>query len=117
MTNFQVSPETVEVLAANGITTLFPIQARSYQPIMDGNDMVGKARTGTGKTLSFALPVVELLLAEKKATTSGRRAPRALILAPTRELAVQVERVVSMLCRDQLTSLCVYGGTEMRTQG
>eukprot|EP01127_Copromyxa_protea_P012512 TRINITY_DN327_c0_g1_i1.p1 TRINITY_DN327_c0_g1~~TRINITY_DN327_c0_g1_i1.p1 ORF type:complete len:750 (+),score=248.34 TRINITY_DN327_c0_g1_i1:65-2314(+) len=118
VSKFRVSPETVEALAASGITTLFPIQARAFDSIYDGLDMVGKARTGTGKTLSFSLPIMEKLHAERAAegSTVGRRLPRALILAPTRELAVQVERVISMLGRGKLTSLCVYGGTEMRVQ-
>lgn len=62
--------------------------AETFEHIMAGKDVLGKARTGTGKTLSFALPTVEQLLKEDR---KGRgRAPRALVLAPTRELAIQV---------------------------
>lgn len=59
--NFRISSETKQKLMAKGITALFPIQAATFDLIYDGLDVVGRARTGTGKSLAFALPVVEKL--------------------------------------------------------
>ena len=80
------------LLRAKGIQALFPIQAQCLPPVLEGKDLVGRARTGCGKTLAFVLPVVELL--SKGAPAGGRRpygrAPSVVVLAPTRELAKQV---------------------------
>lgn len=69
-----------------GIEAFFPAQAQSFESIMDGNDFMCRSRTGSGKTLAFVLPIVEKLLRDP----TGGRTPRAVILAPTRELAKQV---------------------------
>jgi ATP-dependent RNA helicase DDX21 len=84
---FRISSATVQKLLQRGVTHLFPIQEASFDPIYDGKDVLGRARTGTGKTLSFALPIVERL---QEKPSGSKRAPRALVLAPTRELAKQV---------------------------
>jgi superfamily II DNA/RNA helicase len=74
------------------------------------NDIIG---TGTGKTLAFALPLVEKLLKNKSNYVKN---PKALILTPTRELAIQVEKEVTMVANSQLKTLCVYGGSSYTPQ-
>ncbi|KAG0348074.1 Nucleolar RNA helicase 2 [Podila humilis] len=112
--SYQISPATVEALSRRGIKSLFPIQAEAFNPVYMGNDVLGRARTGTGKTLAFALPMVEVLLKEKIAKERGR-APRVLVLAPTRDLAIQVSNEFTSISPN-LKTLCVYGGTPMREQ-
>lgn len=90
--NFALSEPVKSLLRAKGIEALFPIQAQCLPPVLEGKDLVGRARTGCGKTLAFVLPVVEAL--SKDGAGSGRRpfgrAPSVVVLAPTRELAKQV---------------------------
>lgn len=89
--------------------------------ITSGKDVLGRARTGTGKTLAFALPVIERMLAAGKdaagaaAARKHGRAPRVLVLAPTRELALQVEKEFEASA-PALSCLCVYGGAQMGPQ-
>jgi len=116
ISNFRVSMATQATLAKNNITTLFPIQASCFDLVFEGSDIVGRARTGTGKTLSFSLPIVEKMLASSEDSKSRGRVPRAIVLAPTRELAQQVEKVISMLCREVLNSVCVFGGAPIFEQ-
>ena len=78
----------MEILNARNITHLFPIQSATYDAIFDGHDVIGRARTGTGKTLSFTLPVIERL--RNFTFTKRGRKPKVIVLAPTRELAKQV---------------------------
>jgi hypothetical protein len=104
VSNLGLSDETVRALQARGITALFPIQRLVLQPAMEGRDLIGRAKTGSGKTLAFALPVIEGILAEDREAAGGvpldgrrrrgvpGRAPRCIVLAPTRELANQVRR-------------------------
>ncbi len=87
-----VDPVLVKALAAGGITTAFPIQALTVADALAGRDVCGKAKTGSGKTLAFGLPLLQRTMAAP-ATAVGR--PRALVLLPTRELAVQVHDVSS----------------------
>jgi ATP-dependent RNA helicase RhlE len=98
-----------QAVAASGYTTPTPIQAQAIPPVLAGRDLLGCARTGTGKTAAFALPILQRLAA---ATARGAGRPvRALVLVPTRELAAQVcesfQRYGSGL---QLTSAVIYGG-------
>ena len=79
-----LSPEVVRALTAAGITDPFPIQALTIADGLAGRDVCGKAKTGSGKTLAFGLPMIERT--EKAAPCR----PRALVLVPTRELALQV---------------------------
>ena len=93
LASFPLSPAVAAALQAKGIAALFPIQASCFKPIFEGKDLVGRARTGQGKTLAFALPILERLaalgLAAKGAKPATGRPPRVLVLAPTRELARQ----------------------------
>ncbi|XP_025059354.1 nucleolar RNA helicase 2, partial [Alligator sinensis] len=107
--NFSISKETAELLKARGVKYLFSIQAKTFQPIYDGKDMIAQARTGTGKTFSFALPLIEKLQGAIKERKRGRP-PKVLILTPTRELANQVARDFKDITK-KLTVACFYGGT------
>jgi superfamily II DNA/RNA helicase len=82
-------------LADLGITTPFPIQAATLPDTLAGRDVLGRGRTGSGKTYAFALPVLARLAASKSSRRPGR--PRALILAPTRELATQIDATIAPL--------------------
>ncbi|XP_006658271.2 DEAD-box ATP-dependent RNA helicase 53 [Oryza brachyantha] len=108
-----ISPHIVERLAARGITRLFPIQSAVLEPAMQGKDMIGRARTGTGKTLAFGIPIMDRIIRYNEKNGSGRN-PLAIILAPTRELARQVEKEFKESA--PLDSLCVYGGVPISHQ-
>ncbi|GLI62640.1 hypothetical protein VaNZ11_005306 [Volvox africanus] len=113
---FQLSEQVKSMLRSQNIESLFPIQAMTLEPGLAGLDVVGRARTGCGKTLAFVLPIVERMLAEqKKGATAGRvagRLPVCIVLAPTRELAKQVQEVFANVGKAaNLNTLCVYGGT------
>jgi len=97
--------DVVSRLAARGITTPFPIQALAIQPACEGRDVSGRAPTGSGKTLAFGLPLALRVGRGKPAR------PRALVLAPTRELAAQIERELRMLLAPRGRRVAVfYGG-------
>ncbi len=82
-----LTQQTQTNLIAKGITSLFPIQQHCFQPIFNREDLIARDLTGSGKTLGFALPVVEYL---RKQRLLGTRKVQAIVLAPTRELAIQV---------------------------
>ncbi|CAD6226861.1 unnamed protein product [Miscanthus lutarioriparius] len=108
-----ISPRIVEKLAARGITRLFPIQRAVLEPAMQGKDMIGRARTGTGKTLAFGIPVMDKILSYNEKNGNGRN-PLAIVLAPTRELSRQVEKEFRESA--PLDTLCVYGGVPINQQ-
>ncbi len=106
-----ISPELLAVLTEAGFDTPFPIQAMTIPDGLAGVDVLGKAKTGSGKTLAFGLPIVEGL---ERAEPFH---PRALVLVPTRELAMQVTRDLSPLVAARDFSLVtVYGGASMQAQ-
>eukprot|EP00501_MAST-03F_sp_TOSAG23-6_P000303 GSMAST32.ASY1.ANO1.310.1 assembled CDS len=90
VSNFSLAGNLSKQLKAAGIEELFPVQAQSFEMLTAGRDVVGKSPTGSGKTLAFALPAVDMLLRDPDNTRG--RAPRVLVVAPTRELARQVEK-------------------------
>ena len=97
------------VLARTGITTPTPIQAATLRDSLSGRDVLGRGRTGSGKTYAFLLPLVARLAAVP--APRQPRAPRALILAPTRELVGQIHTALQPLARTAgLTTLTVFGG-------
>ncbi|HWE91631.1 MAG TPA: DEAD/DEAH box helicase [Pseudonocardiaceae bacterium] len=97
------------VLASNGINAPFPIQAATLPDSLAGRDVLGRGRTGSGKTYAFVLPVLARLAASRKSRRPGR--PRALILAPTRELATQIQASIAPLAAAlSLRTLTVFGG-------
>jgi superfamily II DNA/RNA helicase len=104
-----------EMLTEQGITAPFPIQAATLIDSMSGRDVLGRGRTGSGKTLAFALPVLARLAAS--ATQRQPKAPRALILAPTRELALQIEATFAPLAKTlNLKTMCIFGGVNQGPQ-
>jgi superfamily II DNA/RNA helicase len=99
----------VEALAAQGVSTPFPIQLATIPDALAGRDVLGKGRTGSGKTYAFGLPLLARLAATGAPRRPGR--PRALVLAPTRELADQITASLAPLARaTSLRILTVYGG-------
>ena len=105
----------VERLARDGITTPFPIQTATIPDALAGRDVLGRGQTGSGKTLAFGLPTLTRLLAE--APRSAPRRPRALVLVPTRELAMQVSDALEPLVHVMgLTHKLVAGGLSYTTQ-
>jgi ATP-dependent RNA helicase RhlE len=92
-----------------------PIQAQSIPVLLEGRDLLGLAETGTGKTAAFVLPLLQRLAAEGQRPLPG--APRALILAPTRELAIQIGDSIAVYGRNlRLTHTVIYGGVGQRPQ-
>lgn len=114
ISSFRVSEETVKRLAANGITNATEVQAGTFNLVFDGSDIIAKSRTGTGKTLAFALPILERLAETKKLRSGTRRGmgPGCIVLAPTRELAKQVSREMKYIGDGLGISVeCFYGGS------
>ncbi|XP_059276911.1 DEAD-box ATP-dependent RNA helicase 53, mitochondrial-like [Lycium ferocissimum] len=109
-----ISEEIVSALKQRGITSLFPIQKAVLEPAMQGSDMIGRARTGTGKTLAFGIPIMDKIIHFNRKNGRGRN-PLALILAPTRELAKQVDKEFYESA-PVLDTLCVYGGVPIQRQ-
>ncbi|KAE9614855.1 hypothetical protein Lal_00036083 [Lupinus albus] len=109
-----ISQEIVSALSKKGITKLFPIQGAVLEPAMQGRDMIGRARTGTGKTLAFGIPVMDKIIKFNAEHGRGKN-PLALVLAPTRELARQVEKEFTDAAPN-LDTICVYGGTPISQQ-
>jgi ATP-dependent RNA helicase DeaD len=107
-----LAPELCHVLSDLGYEEPTPIQLAAIPPLLEGHDLVGQAATGTGKTAAFALPILQRILAE------GQRAePLALVLVPTRELAVQVGEAMRSYGRDvRARVLPVYGGEPIGRQ-
>ncbi|KAF5192281.1 Dead-box atp-dependent rna helicase [Thalictrum thalictroides] len=108
----------VESLKKRGITHLFPIQRAVLVPALDGRDIIARAKTGTGKTLAFGIPIIKRLTEEDDERSMSRRTgylPRVLVLAPTRELAKQVEKEIQESA-PYLKSVCVYGGVSYNIQ-
>ena len=113
-----LAPELLKALTDSGYTTPTPIQAQAIPVALAGADLMAGAQTGTGKTAAFALPLLQKLLPHANNGASPAKHPvRALILTPTRELAIQVEESVKAYAKHTpLRSLVVYGGVDIRTQ-
>lgn len=114
VSKFRISEPLKNALKAKGIEALFPIQARTFDSVYDGLDLIGKAKTGQGKTLAFILPILESLIngPEKASRKTGYgRSPTILVLLPTRELAKQVFTDFKYYGESVgLSSCCLYGG-------
>lgn len=108
---FSFHPKVVAGINALGYTTPTPIQAQAIPKIMAGHDLMGLAQTGTGKTAAFALPILHRLM------QGPRKQVRALIIAPTRELAEQInDAVLELGQQTRLKSITVYGGVNVNPQ-
>jgi superfamily II DNA/RNA helicase len=103
----------VQRLLEAGITTPTPIQHAAVPPALEGRDVMAQAKTGSGKTLAFLLPMIVRALRVPASTpsASGLRCPESLILAPTRELALQIDMELRKYAPPATTSLALYGGT------
>ena len=108
----------VRTLEGLGATSPFPIQAATVRPILDGRDVLARGRTGSGKTIAFGAPLVERVLrGQAGKRRAWGRSPQALILAPTRELALQIDRTVQELAQSVgLFTTQVYGGVPQGRQ-
>ena len=125
--NFESAPFSKilkEVLLSEGFTAPSPTQAQSWPIALEKRDIISVARTGSGKTCGFLLPAFEQLLATKIVATEGeiihprrQQSPTVLVLAPTRELAIQIDseaQKFSEAC--ELVATCLYGGIPKKTQ-
>ncbi len=107
--------ELLSAIATQGYTTPTPIQTQAIPVIFEGCDLLAGAQTGTGKTAAFALPIIQRL--SETTPPQKRRAPRALVLVPTRELAAQVsEQMQNYGRRLSLRSTMIYGGVNIQAQ-
>ena len=106
-----LSPEMLKAVARLGFEEATPIQSKAIPPLLTGRDFVGQSQTGSGKTAAYAIPVIEQIAAERKA-------PQALILCPTRELAIQVAEEVAKLSlfKRGVRELPIYGGASYERQ-
>jgi ATP-dependent RNA helicase DDX21 len=112
--------QVVAALASHNITSFTPIQRETFDPLYDGRDMIGRSRTGTGKTLAFGLPICEVVAkaqAERGVLGKRGRKPVVIILAPTRELAKQCEDQLSRVGKPLgLWIRTIYGGVSYDRQ-
>ncbi|MDR1350984.1 MAG: DEAD/DEAH box helicase [Zoogloeaceae bacterium] len=113
-----LAPELLRAVIDSGYTTPTPIQVKAIPLVLAGKDIMGGAQTGTGKTAAFALPILQRLLPLASSSPSPARHPvRALILAPTRELALQVfEAVKTYGKHTPLRAMCAFGGVDIKPQ-
>ena len=111
---FSLEPRVLRGVEAAGFQAPRPIQAQAMPAVLAGRDVLGLAQTGTGKTAAFALPILSRFAAQGN---SRGASPRALILAPTRELATQIEREINQLGHfTNVRSTVVYGGMPIARQ-
>jgi superfamily II DNA/RNA helicase len=116
--DLKLAPEILKAVTETGYTTPTPIQAQAIPLVLEGCDLMAGAQTGTGKTAAFVLPMLQKLMPFASASPSPARHPvRALVLVPTRELAIQVEASVKIYAKhSHLRSLVVFGGVDIKTQ-
>lgn len=104
-------------LASNGIEEAFPIQVKTLPDTLAGRDVLGRGRTGSGKTIAFALPMVARLAEAEAAYRRKPGRPLGLVLAPTRELATQINNTIEPLAKEMgLTTTVIYGGVAQARQ-
>ena len=116
--NLGLSAKLLATVAREGYTEATPVQAQAIPMVLAGRDVLAAAQTGTGKTAAFTLPILELLAKHASSSPSPARHPiRALVLTPTRELAMQIDESVTTLGRGtNLRSTVVYGGVPQGPQ-
>ena len=116
--DFGLDPQIQKAVSEQGYTIPTPIQAQAIPHVLLGSDLMGAAQTGTGKTAAFVLPIIQKILRHASSSASPARHPiRALVLTPTRELAVQVaENAASYSKHTDLRTAVVYGGVDMKEQ-
>jgi ATP-dependent RNA helicase RhlE len=112
-----LEPSLIEGIRIRGFSATTPIQSAVIPIVMSGDDLIGCADTGTGKTAAFLLPILNRMLRARATAPEERGYTRVLILAPTRELAVQIEDdVQGFIYHTDITSIAVYGGVDMGPQ-
>ena len=113
-----LAPELLRAVLDEGYTKPTPIQAQAIPLVISGKDIMGGAQTGTGKTAAFTLPILQRILPFASSSPSPAKHPvRALILAPTRELAMQVfESVKSYSKHTPIRAMCAFGGVDIKPQ-
>lgn len=113
-----LAPVLEKAVAESGYTTMTPIQAKAIPIVLSGRDVMGAAQTGTGKTAAFSLPLLQKMLKHENSSASPARHPvRALVLAPTRELADQVAKNIKAYSKHtKLRAMVVFGGIDMKPQ-
>ena len=116
--NLSLAEPLARAVAEMGYETMTPIQEPAIPVVLQGKDVMGAAQTGTGKTAAFALPLLQRMMKHENPSTSPARHPvRALVLLPTRELAVQVAQQVELYAKyTNLRSTVVFGGMDMKPQ-
>ena len=115
--NLGLSPVIKHNLHGLGYRVPTPVQAKAIPLALEGRDVIGSAQTGTGKTVAFGLPMIERLVLRANATPLKPRQPRALVLTPTRELALQVKEFLTGFSRKTgLSSVAIFGGVGMQPQ-
>jgi superfamily II DNA/RNA helicase len=113
--DFGIAEPICAALEAEGITTAFPIQALTLPVALSGHDLIGQARTGTGKTLAFGVPILQRL--DDMPGAGLKASPRALAVVPTRELAFQVAQDLEIAGRQMGAKVVVlYGGRAYEPQ-
>lgn len=113
--SLNISEPILKALTGVGYTEPTQIQTEAIPPLLEGRDLLGCAQTGTGKTAAFAIPILQNMQSEK--TRDANKAPKALILTPTRELAAQIGRSFSSYGRFiRLKNTVIYGGVSQNTQ-
>ena len=113
-----LDPKLLRAIVTQGYLTMTPIQAQAIPLVLEGRDVMGAAQTGTGKTAAFSIPLLQKMLKHENPSMSPARHPvRAIVLAPTRELAVQVAANVKAYAKQtNLRVAVVFGGMNMKEQ-
>ena len=116
--NLSLAEPLARAVAEMGYESMTPIQEQAIPVVLTGQDVMGAAQTGTGKTAAFSLPLLQRLLKHESSSTSPARHPvRALVLLPTRELADQVAQQIALYAKyTKLRSTVVFGGIDMKPQ-
>ncbi|XP_056636456.1 probable ATP-dependent RNA helicase DDX43 isoform X2 [Diorhabda sublineata] len=112
---FHQYPEILEEIQKAGFERPSPIQAQAWPVLLSGEDLIGIAQTGTGKTLAFLLPAL-IHIDGQTTTREQRKGPAVLVMAPTRELALQIDKEIKKYQYKNINSVCIYGGGNRREQ-
>lgn len=113
--SFHNHPDILSLIASQKFEKPSPIQAQAWPILLQGKDLIGIAQTGTGKTLAYLLPGL-LSIVHQTVPRNQRPGPSVLIMAPTRELAQQIDREAKKYSYQGIKSLCIYGGGDRREQ-